>query len=65
MANNRSSETEWAAEQITEAIRGIYKPNAPLDEIASSAEDVRAVLISINKSLDRIASALETLAKKA
>lgn len=62
---NRSSETEWAAEQISEAIKGIYKPNAPLDEIAGSAEDVREVLLSINKNLDRIASALETMARKA
>ena len=62
---NRSSETEWAAEQITEAIKGIYKPNAPLDEIASSADNVREILLTINKNLDRIASALETMARKA
>lgn len=62
---SRPKDIEWAVEVLGEAIKGIYKPNAPLDELADQSRGVRDTLQSINKNLDRIASALETLSRKA
>lgn len=62
---SRPKDIEWAIEVLGEAIKGIYKPNAPLDELADHASNVHDTLQSINKNLDRIASALETLSRKA